>query len=281
MAEMAENTLKEIESDLTKIVEPVPEKYQDAVSFVLVKSFNELIQSEVVANFLADAFNVSVGAATVNPTSLALTQIKKKIDDLQKDVDKLLRSDMETAQENFKMAVNYFQSKETQHLAYKEFGWVMKKANEAFPKVKGFESQLTCKQLSITSRILRDIFDEDTKQFKPFSTLSLEKRRTIGLNVKTELENLIKAKQAAEGDIPWYRKVTTDQKSGERQKIQDQLDPLLKFCLPYLWVCIKDLRHDAEELIQLVPEGFSACATVGLDNGTDIVVWKNPRKNMN
>ena len=111
MAEMAENTLKEIEAvDLTKIVEQVPEKYQGAVSFVLVKSFNELIQSEVVANFLADAFNVSVGAATVNPTSLALTQIKKKIDDLQKDVDKLLRSDMETAQESFKMAINYFQN---------------------------------------------------------------------------------------------------------------------------------------------------------------------------
>ena len=55
--------------------------------------------------FLADAFNVSVGAATVNPTSLALTQIKKKIDDLQKDVDKLLRSDMETALELYETSL--------------------------------------------------------------------------------------------------------------------------------------------------------------------------------
>ena len=69
---MAENTLKEIEAaGLTK-------KYHGAVSFVLVKSFNELIQSEVVANFFGRCFQCVCWSSHSQPNIIGFDSNKKE-----------------------------------------------------------------------------------------------------------------------------------------------------------------------------------------------------------
>ena len=114
-----------MELDLTGAVEFVPTEYQETVSFLLTTTFNELIQSQLISSFLADAFNISVGAATVNPMALTLNEIRNKIDDLQEDMNLLLQADMRTAKDRFSKAMNYIQNEETQLQAYNELEWVL------------------------------------------------------------------------------------------------------------------------------------------------------------
>lgn len=257
--------------DITSAVKPVPERH---VSFLQVKTFKELIDSDVVSNFLADAFNISVGAATGftgNPMTPVLNEIRKKIDNLQKDVDTLLHAEMNTAFDRFSIANNYLQNEETQLKAYEELEWVLFEATKAFAKVKSFQHQVFSKELTIYTRILRDIFNIKEEQFKPFSTLSIGNRRTIAENVQSDLQHLIDLQKKAEKKVPWYK--TSKQRIGEKKKIQDQLNPLLKFCFPFLKLNIEKFNDDME-LLQFVPDGSSDAARVTLENGLLISIWK-------
>ena len=160
--------------------------------------------------------------AKFDTSSLALAQIQKKIEDLHRKVDKLLKADFQAAGHRLEHAMNYMGNIKKHPKAYEELKQVLELATKAFFQLETFSDKVFIQRVAVFSRLLTDCYDEDTKQFVPLPSLSKEDKKTITdsviIDVNKVLEEFKKVK------IP----LLTLQRSKAKNENQDLLDSLLK-----------------------------------------------------
>ena len=118
-------------------------------------------------------------------------------------------------------------------------------------------------------------FDEDKKTFVPLISLSEEKKKQIANAIHEDVMALLK--KFNEIKISRFRWKGND----EKQQNQDMLDSVLSSCLPLMWHYVNDFPQRYEEdpeLLQFVPEGFPDAATLELEKGLKIKIWKEGSK---
>ena len=248
----------------------LPEKLQIPVSFAISQGLKYLV---------VDVLGVAVGATLKwDATSITLAQIKQKLDQLQKDIDTLLKADLESAKKWFNDGMIYLESGQYKR-AYQELECVLKKSIDAFPKVKGFENKIFAKRLTIFSRLMIDTFDQETETFLPLSSLSVEKKEAIAKLIFSDIDDIVTEFEKINEQRSFVKKIF----SGEKARTQNILDVLLKNTLPLIWHQIElfksSLNFD-KTLLKYVPEGEDDAVSIYLEKKWNILVWKEEvRKN--
>lgn len=222
---------------------------------------------------MVDIFDVASSQGfQFNAIGFKLKQMEKMLEELDKKVNKLLMADMETSKNRLRHAMNYLGEEDTFHLAYDEFKAILSLAEKAYPKVEEFKDKVFCKQIAIFSRVMRDTYNINTKQFVALYDESEGKKRIIANSVYIDVQDALRDFHAIE--IPWSKKILG---KGEKEKEnnQDILDSLLKASLPVIWN-YQDVFHgtDEDKINQFVPEGANDAAAVTMKNGTRVMVWK-------
>ena len=104
-------------SDLAAMMLPVPKEIQVTAPDVT---------SQLVYKIFIEVFGMATNQeSNLDTMSIALPQIKKQLEELERKVDKLLRADMETAKHRLQHAFHYLEDTETYPLAYREFEKVL------------------------------------------------------------------------------------------------------------------------------------------------------------
>ena len=99
-----------------------------------------------------------------DPTSIALTQIKKKIDDLQSDMEKMLDKDYLTSYTWLRTALISRDAKKYE-LCVSELEKVLNHSIDAFSVVKSFKKKVDCKKMTIFSLCMIGCYDSDKQTF--------------------------------------------------------------------------------------------------------------------
>jgi hypothetical protein len=202
--------------NLAGLMIPVPKQLQGVTAKAV-----SLVAFEILTN----VFDISVSFTNFNTMAFALKQIQSELDELQRKMDKLLRSDYETATHRLKHAMNYLENTNMHPEGYNEFAEVLKKSNEALPKLDEFEDKLFIKKVSIFARFMTNCYDKKIQQFVPLGSLPIENKQTIANAVMIDLEEVLSEFNNIK--IPFYKKMVR-QKKKEEEKNQNLLDSLLK-----------------------------------------------------
>ena len=193
--------------------------------------------SYVAYTILVDVFDVAATQGfQFNAVSLSLKQIQKKLEELTKKVDKLLKADMETAKNRIYHAMNYLEKEETHPMAYVEFKEVLSLAEKADPKVEEFKDKVFCRQIGIFSRLMTSLFDFRSQRIVSLSTLSESKKRIIANAIFHDVNGAIEEFNSIETPLS---QTLLGKSKENKQKNQDILDSLLKSCLPVIWNYLK------------------------------------------
>ena len=209
----AEHT--QVLGDLAGLMLPVPKQMQEATARAV-----SLVAFEILTN----VFDISVSLPNFNTMGFALKRIQAELEELQIKMDKLLRSDYETANHRLEHAMNYLEFTKTHPKAYEEFKKVLDKSNDAFPKHDKFSDKVFIQKLSIFSRFMMHCYSEKLKQFVPLSSLDIEDKQMIANAVFIDLKVVLNEFKKLE--IPFYKKFVGQKK--KEQKNQDILDSILK-----------------------------------------------------
>ena len=210
----AENT--QMLGNLAGLMLPVPKQMQEATARTV-----SLVAFEILTN----VFDISVSFTNFNGMAFSLKKIQSELDELQKKMDKLLRSDNETTTHRLKHAMNYLDNTNMHPEAYKEFTELLNKANEALPKLDKFEDKLFSQRVSIFSRFMTNCYDKKKQQFVPLSSLPVEGKQTIANAVMIDLEVILNEFNSIE--VGFFKKIS-GQKKDEEQKNQNLLNSLMK-----------------------------------------------------
>ena len=262
----------------TSILMLVPEKYQTVSASV----GNIVI---CLANtYIIDSLSVALGVAInpiggINTTTITLAMIKKKIQELQKDVDKLMHADYKTAFNRYQKALTFMTNPKMHKSAFKEYGKVVDLAERAYNQVKDFDKKILCKKLALFGQLMTLMYEKEKETFLPLEKLSEDTKATIAQYVYDEISTSI-------GD---YKVVISELYKGfslfnqkrktnlEKDKNQNLLDSLLKYGLPLMWhyneVFQKEPKY-SDELLQFIPEGEQDAAEILMTSGQWIKVWK-------
>ena len=186
-----------------------------------------------------NVLNIGSGFTKLDTTGFTLAHIKKIVENIEKKVDVILDTPM-------KLALDYSQSvvlmmmNHSYENAHETLKKVLDEAMRAFyysagkkKKLEMFEDCLTAVQLIIFSKILTESYDKERKCFVPFHLLDDKKKNIIG----GEIENWLKKAIEEKSKISVKTFFITD--SGKKEKIQNQLDSILRIAYPYISDCMK------------------------------------------
>ena len=184
--------------------------------------------------------------------------MNKKIDNLQRDLDALLKADLETAKHQLERALIRL-SHNNYPGAFEEFNLILRFSEMAYPKVKGFENKVFCKRLTIFSHLMINTFDITSKSFLPITTLSTGKKKEIADIIFADLQQIV---QEFEGIKPGFIKSFW---SAPKEDEQNIMDSLLKVALPIVWPYIDMFQHcdfHDSNLVKYLPDGFEDRARI-------------------
>ena len=151
--------------------------------------------------------------------SVALVKMNKKIDNLQRDLDALLKADLETAEHQLERALIRL-SHNNYPGAFEEFNLILRFSEMAYPKVKGFENKVFCTRLTIFSHLMINTFDIASKSFLPITTLTTGKKKVIADIIFADLQQIV---QEFEGIKPGFIKSFWSAPKQDEQNIMDSL----------------------------------------------------------
>ena len=123
--------------------------------------------------------------------SMKLKEISIQIKEVEKKVDKLLKADLESARYRLEQAIQYLENDETQELAYQEFGKVLDRGIDAFPKVEAFEDKLLCKRIVMFARFMTNSYNVTQKKFEQFGKFSDPKKKTFAQNIHLDIVDIV------------------------------------------------------------------------------------------
>jgi len=276
----------EIVTSLTQnvVIALVPQKYQDITASLTNLGFG--LANAYLIPVISDAIGVAINPLKlIDMNSLALTQIKNKLESMDKKLDTLLNTEM-------KVAIGYMdrglkklakiekanqadvKAKATD-AAIEAFSHANMNAITGYKKVSTFKHKVLCKSVIIFSSIMKTLYDESTKTFLTFQTANEELKSYIAENVYDEVKKLID-QDFSTIKIP---RLTWDKK-GKKEENQNTLDSLLKPCLPLMWYYIdlfqdyKNLNAKNEELLKFIPDGKEDAAKIVMENGKFFQIYK-------
>ena len=183
-------SLTESEENVTEIIETISnfETTDNPIAFDLGAMFLPEITTDV-SNFglsfglesgffdlATEILEISFDSAiNWSGMSVSLVKMNKKIDNLQRDLDTLLKADLETAKHQLERALIRL-SHNNYPGAFEEFNLILRFSEMAYPKVKGFDNKVFCKRFTIFSHRMINTFDIISQSFVPIGTLSTEKK---------------------------------------------------------------------------------------------------------
>ena len=100
-----------------------------------IQSASYLLSSAVILTIVQSVFEVGVSIKDINIQALKLHQIKKKIDHVEKKVDKIMINPLIVADNMFKTGFNEIEAKRYED-AQKTFITVINKANEGLQNLE-------------------------------------------------------------------------------------------------------------------------------------------------
>ena len=266
----------------TSVLMLVPEKYQTVSASVA----NIVI---CLANtYILESLSIALGVAInpvggLNTTAMALSMIKKKIQQLQKDVDKLMNADYRTAFLRYQKALTFMTNPETHKAAFKEYGKVVDLAERAYSQVKDFDKKILCKKLALFGQLMTLMYEKGMETFLPLEKLSDSKKNTIAEYVYGEILASIDDYKVVISELDkgfslfnQNRKTTM-----EKDKNQNLLDSLLKYGLPLMWHYNKVFQEEPKDspvLLQFIPEHEDDAAEILMTSGQWIKVWKEKKQ---
>merc|ERR1712198_176521 len=150
--EMAVDSVPQSVGDWGEMMLPISHEEEEAVSKDI---------GHVAYQLLVDVFDMSSNQGfSFDALGLKLQQIECKLEEMCKNVDKLLKEDLDTAMNRLRHALINLKLGEDFHLAYEDLQIVLNSAENAYPKVEEFNDKLLCKQLKIYSQIMTRLYDE-------------------------------------------------------------------------------------------------------------------------
>ena len=248
------------------IMKVVPQDAQMLTSYVANKALFWLI---------TDVLGMAAGTSLKwDPTSISLAQIKKKIDDLQKDMNTLLDADFQAAfswLDSASTALKY----ENYESAYNKLEKVLNCSVRAYSQLKTFEKKVFCKKMTICSKRLLQCYNKDLKTFNDLYSLPLNKQKELYEDVISDVDKILN--EFSEVKEPnWYqRKVNKARTKSEEQNV---LDGLLKAALPIIWhhhEAFRVKKLNDMEMTKYLPDGKEDAAEILYEGKWPIIVWKN------
>ena len=205
------------------ILKLVPQEAQILTSYVANKALFWLV---------TDVLEIAAGVSLKwDPTSITLAQIKKKIDDLQEDMNAVLDADFQTAftwLESASTSLKY----EKYESAITELEKVLEYSIRAFSQVKTFRKKVFCKKMTIFSLRMINCYDKNHKSIQEFFSMPIDDQNIIAEKIILHLDQLLKEFDKLKEPNWFQRKVTSAKTKSEEQDI---LDRLLKAALPIIW----------------------------------------------
>merc|ERR1712062_170617 len=269
----------EIVTSLTKnvVIAMVPQKYQDITASVTNLGFG--LANAYLLPVISDAFGVAINPLKlIDMNSLALTQIKNKLESMDKKLDTLLTTEMEVAIDYMDRGLENLAKIEKANqadvkakatdAAIEAFSHANMNATTGYENVSTFKHKVLCKSVIICSSIMKTLYDKSTNTFLTFQTANEELKSYIAENVYDEVKKLID-QDFSTIKIP---RLTWDKK-GKKEENQNTLDSLLKPCLPLMWYYIdvfqdyKNFNNKNEELMKFIPAGQDDAAKIVMENG--------------
>lgn len=257
-----------------------------------IQSASYLLSSAVILTIVQSVFEVGVSIKDINIQALKLHQIKKKIDHVEKKVDKIMINPLIVADNMFKTGFNEIEAKRYED-AQKTFITVINKANEGLQNLEQktlnmdtFKLCVYAVKLIMCSKIAKYCYNSETKIFLPYSNLSKSDQRLIA----KELEKLAKMALTLKNNVEVRPSFFTKkkEKKAKKEEAQNIIDGFLQACYPYLsngygWTRIDYNINSSTIKIQVMtsylPDGEEdkSCVNVGvIGNNRDIVkihVW--------
>ena len=244
----------------------VPEEAQVMTSYVANRALFWLV---------TDVLEIAAGVSFKwDPTSITLAQIKKKIEDLQKNMDVLLDADFQAAfswLESAATALKY----ENYESAYNKHEKVLDCSVRAYSQLKTFGKKVFCKKMTICSKRLLQCYNKDLKTFNDLYSLPLNKQKELYEDVISDVDKILN--EFSEVKEPnWYqRKVNKARTKSEEQNV---LDGLLKAALPIIWhhhEAFRVKKLNDMEMTKYLPDGKEDAAEILYEGKWPIIVWKN------
>ena len=187
MAEdLLENSIVPIADALAKKIGlslPGNDKFKQAgalLAFETIKSATEVLFPTVAAGM------------TFNASGFTLAMIQKKLDDITDKLDTLLEKDYKSAVDFLGYAMislegDYYED------ANKDFEKVLEKATDAYNCVKNDDLKLIqVAKMKMFGYIATKSYDEESKNFIPYESLPLKKKKLVAKLVRDQIEKLLK-----------------------------------------------------------------------------------------
>ena len=193
-----------------------------------VKEAGALLAFEAIKSATEVLFPTLAAGMTFNATGFTLTIIQKKLDDISNKLDTLL-------EEDYKSAVNFLGSamrsleEDYYEDANKDFIKVLDKATDAYNCVKNDDTKLIqVSKMKMFSYIATKSYDEESKNFIPYESLPLKKKKLVAKLVRDQIEKLLKdlKKVKVRSDTKKFFKTKTQQE--EIANTMSELNTCLK-----------------------------------------------------
>ena len=236
--------------------------------------------NEVLFWLVTDVLEIAVGVTLKwDPTSISLAQIKKKIDDLQKDMNALLDADFEAAFQYIWYTTTALKNEEFES-AYSELAKVKEYSIRAFSQMKTFRKKVFCKKMTIFSMHMIQCYNNDKKSFDHLLCLPVKKQKDLADRVKSDVDVICKEFEKFKEDPSWWSRKVKKVKSKKEE--QDVLDGLLKVALPIIWhqnELFKEKNYQEKAMMKYLPDGKEDAAEILLEGKWPIRVWREVTEN--
>ena len=244
----------------------VPQEAQILTSYVANKALFWLV---------TDVLEIAAGVSLKwDPTSITLAQIKKKIDDLQKDMNILLEADFKDAFQWLEYAASDLKNEDFES-AYTYLEKVQHDSVKAYSKLKTFRKKVFCKKMTIFAKHLIKCYNKETKSFDDLLSLPHYKQKALSDSVLLDVDIILEEfNKIEEKPSLWQRKVN---KAKSKSEEQDVLDGLLKAALPIIWhhhELFKVRDWDDRDMTKYLPDGNEDAAEILLEGKWPIRIWK-------
>ena len=248
----------------------VPQEAQILTSYVANKALFWLV---------TDVLEIAAGVSLKwDPTSITLAQIKKKIDDLQTDMNVLLDADFKTAFQWLEYAASDLKNEDFES-AYTYFEKVQDNSVRAYSQIKEFRKKVFCKRMTIFVKHMLKCFNKETKSFEHLLSLSQKKQKALAESVMIDVDIILEEFEKLQKSPNWWQKKVNKAKSKSEE--QHVLDGLLKVALPIIWhqnEFFKDYHYTDKKMLKYLPNGKEFAAEMLLEGKWPIRVWKNSKR---
>ena len=156
-----------------------------------------------------------------DPTSIKMAQIKKKLEDLQKDMNVLLEADFKTAFYWMESASKALKN-ENYESAYSKLEKVLEYSINAYSKLENstFRKKLFCMKMIVYAKRMTLCYDKENQTFNNLHSLPFNKQRELGEDVITDVDKILEEFEKVEEPNWWQRKVNKA-KSKSKMSLMD------------------------------------------------------------